>query len=466
MSHIKDPVAYHAAVARRHGHRHADNLMKSFFKKGFGKKANRYIGRAIKRTAYGTLNQYAPQYVPLAKKIVGDGDYKVSRGIYGPKTKSDTFKFHHLKHKGPSKMHMEKGEIIITHSEYIGELIAPAATGPSPFNSQVYTINPGNSGTFPWLSTTAINFQQYEFKQLMFEYKPLVSDSATTTTTGSLTSMGSVIFATQYDSVIGPYINKNTMENSDFSASCKPSEKLLHAIECKASVTAGGGLLYTSSGINNSNLPPTGSNAYPTNTDVRWQNLGLFQAATNLIPNNNTNLDCGELWVHYTCRLLKPQLNAGLTNLLSSHYIFNSGLTDTAPFGSSITIPSTNFMTLSFTANSFSFPLAVTEGVFLCTYIYINETGYPTDLGSAPTVAAGGLVQIMQSVSGVDDGVTVINSSQSQLAGQRTSQKTFFVKVDAPGSVLCKVTFAVMDILDTGGQAELFVTPWNLSVTN
>ncbi|QMW68827.1 capsid protein [Crucivirus-362] len=429
----------------------------------------RQVNRGIKAAKRG-LSKYVKDPNVLRRDLVrgsnfvraieGSGDYKMHHGrgfSHG--------KMGHQSHR-PHMRKLENGEMCISHSEYIGELVSGVGVSNiAPFTSQAYNINPANSGTFPWLSATAVNFQEYKFRKLIFEYRPLVSDSATTTTSGALTSMGSVIMATQYDSVLGLYVNKNTMENSDFSISCKPSEHARIAVECDPRFNPLG-ILYTNGALNNVNLPPTGSNANPANTDVRFQNLGIFQIASNLIPTNGaTQIDLGEIWVHYEVELLKPQLNAGLTNLNSSHYNINSGVASATLIGAP-TATSTNYMALTFpTTNSFAFPLAVTEGTYLCVYYLVVGTAV-TATNNSPTVSQGTLVSLFNNTGGSDDGANIMYAPTGAATATSSAFLAFIVNVNAPGSALCTVTMPTNWVLTGTPQAELVVTPWNLSITN
>jgi hypothetical protein len=275
--------------------------------------------------------------------------------------------------------------------------------------------------------------------------------------------------ATQYDSVIGPYINKNTMENSDYSASCKPSCGMMHAVECQPRFNPLG-VLYTSGGISNTQLPLTGSNAYPTNTDVRFQNLGLFQIASTNIPtaSSGATVDLGEIWVHFKVRMYKPQLNAGLYNILSASYSSTS-YTSALPL-LNMTAGNGNYLPLQFTnitgfttGNYFAFPLAVTEGTFLVTYVI---KGASTAVISAPLFTAGQACTILSIMDNASQPDTDTNS-WSPLTGT-TSQNymvTCVVKVDAPGAQLAVVSLG-SGTLPAAGRAQLFVTPWNLSMTS
>lgn len=440
----------------------------NYWKKVAENKAKAQIAQAksyIRKTAAGVKKRVAsyekhPQRLQrdyqkgaaFVRSIQGHGDYtfrnsmsdirKGQRGFMGG---------HHKK----AHVRLEKGEMRISHTEYIGELISSGVTGATNFVSQSYGINPGNAGTFPWLSNIAINFQDYKFLKLIFEFRPLVSES-TSTSAATLTTMGSVIMATQYDSVLGPYTNKNTMENSDYSISFKPSEGRKHAVECDSHFNPLG-TLYVSG-----NIATTSVSSY----DIRFQNLGIFQIASSNIPiASNTALDLGSIYVHYEVELYKPQLNGGLTNLLSSHYLCNTGVAAATPLGTP-TAASTNYLPLTFpSTSSFAFPLAVTEGSFFCMYYMVNITA-ATITATVPTATNGTIMTIFNGSGGADDAAQAAWAPFSGPFTEPTAIIAFIVTVNAPGAQLCTVQLPTNWTITGSPQGELFVTPWNTSLTN
>lgn len=438
------------------------------FKKAFNGKTNRsyakQIGqglasKAIMRRQIGRGLKYVKQQFggmqPMSSGMIsGHGDYKVHKKGY---TVGRGFG-HSRKHP---HVHLEKGAMTIHHTEYIGDLVS-GTTNPSAFVSQSYGINPGNMGTFPWLSGTAINFQEYKFHKLVFEYRPLVSESSSTTS-GSLLSMGSVILGTQYNSSVGPYPNKATMAEADYSVTTKPSEHLLHAVECDVKYNPMG-ILYTSAQTSLT----VGSNG----TDIRMQNLGIFQAASVGIPTAaTTSVGLGELWVHYSVTLYKPQLNAGLSALESAHYYGQAddgNPTNGNPFGPNITaanqplaIPG-NLLSLTFTTNSFTFPLAVTTGNFLC--VYYARGGAASVAWSNPTANAQcTILQVFNNGTlGSTNQVTTAGAPITGTAQAVTALfcQAFVVQVNAPGALLATVTLNIATSVVTG-QYDLLVTPYN-----
>lgn len=377
--------------------------------------------------------------------IRGHGDYVVGRGVSS----------HYAQHK-PHVQKMEKGAMCIEHTEYIGDLISSATA--NTFLSQSYAINPANSGTYPWMSSVAVNFQEYRFKKLVFEYRPLVSESSSSAA-GSLLSMGSIMMATQYNSVVGPYTTKATMAESDYSVTVKPSEHALHAVECDVKYNPLG-VLYCSPNL--SLTTGTGQ------SDIRMANLGIFEIASTGIPTGGVAIDLGEIWVHYEVELYKPQLNSGLSAIESAHYWGSTATgspATTTPFGPNVTsaiqpiAAANNLLSLTFTTTAFSFPLAVTTGQFLF-MLYIRGTAAAVQY-NAPTVANGSLITAWNSgVLNASQSANNPTGPQSTLAGATQCCIFGIVQVNAPGSALCSVTFPTT-VVPTAGQFDLVVTPYN-----
>jgi len=68
------------------------------------------------------------------------------------------------------------GCIRVSHRELVAEL-----TGSSLFEVTAYSINPGLRGTFPWLGQLSRLYEFYRFQNLVFEFVPSCSSTATGT---------------------------------------------------------------------------------------------------------------------------------------------------------------------------------------------------------------------------------------------------------------------------------------------
>lgn len=472
------------------------NVKRAFYGKN-NKRRLRKVASAFKRIASSAAKsaaRSARREASAASKqltvdmLAGSGDYRIKKYITGrhgfdkvgrQRGGTGSATGHHA-----ARADIGKGCMRIKHTEYIGDLVA---TNPN-FQSQIYGLNPGDSGTFPWLSSLAVNFQHYKFRKLVFEYRPLVSEG-TTAAQNQLLSMGAVMMATQYDSVAGPYPNKATMAESDFAVTSKPSEHMLHAIECEPKYNPLG-ILYVSG-----NQDPTYSGV--PNADVRMQNLGIFQIANQGVPfpqnpEDAVNSDLGEIWVHYEVDLFKPQLNAGLTNLLSCHYnyylnpavgipgingVFGGNITDDIQPASA---PGSLLRLYWPNTNTFAFPVSVTTGNFMVVFrITKGGHGFALDDVTTPVVTNGSCIRIWNLFGALDgpgdgDGQPdqqtwcaapyQVEAEGGHPAAWFNMVQAFIVSVNAPGAAVCAVTLEWEPEGQDGRDWEMFVTPINSNI--
>lgn len=208
------------------------------------------------------------------------------------------------------------GGVEICHREFIIDI-----TGSTAFNLLNYFINPGLSNIFPWLSAVAENFEEYEMKGLVFEFRP-TSGSAVSSTSSAL---GTVILATDYNVLSPNFINKQQMESYEFSTSVVPFNAAMHPVECAPNANPLRNLYIRSTAIQ-------------TDADARMYDLGNFQIAT---VGMQSSYVVGELWVTYHVLLKKPRSFAstiGLGNF--NHFITAIASSGTAanPFGTLATL--------------------------------------------------------------------------------------------------------------------------------
>jgi len=180
------------------------------------------------------------------------------------------------------------------------------------------------------------------------------SDAVLSSATNS--ALGTVIMATEYDSLNPGFLNKQIMENHDMANSSKPSVSFLHPVECKRSVTS-------------VNVQYVRTGPVPANGDIRLYDLGVFQLATQGQQANGGVI--GELWVSYEVELFKPQID-NIGNYLSDHYVCNSvtsllpiGSVKVKQAGSSINTVITNHIS---DGQIITFPATLDEGNYLVTY--------------------------------------------------------------------------------------------------
>jgi hypothetical protein len=193
------------------------------------------------------------------------------------------------------------GSLQVTHLEYLGDVFGGSSTGQ--FAVQAYAINPGLERTFRWLSQTAVNFDEYELKQLCFRYRATVSDL-----TGTNGQVGTVIIATNYNADEPPFVSKGQMMQYTGAVSGKCSQDVEHYVECQPSKNSG------SKGKWIRQSPVL------EGQDIKTYDLGTLNIAVTGIPEGFVNQPLGELWMSYTVELRKPKLFSGAGQAISTDW--------------------------------------------------------------------------------------------------------------------------------------------------
>lgn len=277
----------------------------------------------------------------ILSNIVGLGDYEIKQNVF-------------LTGRLPVMENPSAGGgTIIRFQEYLGDVIS--ASTPNTWDITSLAINPGMKESFPFLSQIAANYDQYSIEGMVFCFKSTSADALNSTNT----ALGTVIMATQYDSNDPGFSSKSEMLNYEFSSSCKPSENLVHMIECAPNQNTLN-ILYCRYGS------PSG--------DIRMYDLGRLSIATLGIQGTSVNL--GELHVTYQVRLLKPKLTTTLALNQDFFFATASAATAAAPLGTSYVLDSKNTMELlGLTSTLMSF----IQSQFVQTYhISVMWTGYGT----------------------------------------------------------------------------------------
>lgn len=187
----------------------------------------------------------------------------------------------------------ETGSVCVSHREYIGDLFGPGTAG-SPaqsFANIAYDLNPGLMSTFPWLSQIAANYDEYEFVQLLFEYRSTTTDIGSSTTG----QCGTIVMCTNYNSAQPAFADKETMLQYAHAYSGKTTEHLVHGVECDPAKNALSRNLYTRS-------------APVVDQDLKTYDHGKFQVAICNSPAQYNGQVLGELWCVYKVILRKPKL--------------------------------------------------------------------------------------------------------------------------------------------------------------
>lgn len=316
------------------------------------------------------------------------------------------------------------GGTIIRHQEYLGDVITSSVA--NTFNLQSFPLNPAVETTFPWLAQIAANYEEYEFEGLLFQFRSTSADALNSVNT----ALGSVIMATNYDAADPLFASKTEMLNYEFSCSSKPSDSLVHMIECAPNQTVLGHR-YTRPG-----LPPAG-------TDIRFFDLGNFQIATTGFQGTNVNI--GELHCTYQVRLLKPKLFVALgSDINYARHTSDVGVTAAVPLGTNGTdvIVSDN-MGITVTATVVSFPVSQIVETYWVYYL-INGT-----------VAAA----IVAPVITVTNCVAVAGSTaQTPVNGSTSTGFSIYFKIRTLGnSLIPSLTFGVAGTFPGGTVGRLLI---------
>lgn len=261
-------------------------------------------------SAIGTALETAlvPMMAKKAKSIFGSGDYVLKSNSLvqtGGATESDV-----------QIVPQGNRAVRIIYREYLGDVFTHATTAGA-FNLVGYSINPGLVGTFPWFAPIAQQYEQWTPNGVVFEFKSTSSEYVATQ------ALGSVIMATEYDSLDRVFANKQEMLNSAYSNEAKPSERIIHGVECDPRDMQHS-VYYVRSG------------AVPSTGNIRDYDVGTFYIATQ--GGATANLNLGSLYVHYDITLRKEQLFNGIPTRgqLTFYQTRTGAIAASAPIGDTI----------------------------------------------------------------------------------------------------------------------------------
>lgn len=273
------------------------------------------------------------------------------------------------------------GNIRFAHREYLQDVISTTT-----FTNTAYAVQPGLASSFPFLAAIASNFEQYRFHGLVYYYRTMSGTAVGSTST----ALGSIIMATQYNSLSPAFSTKSEMENYQFAVSGVPCYDLQHIVECDKKETPVNVMYVRTGGV-------------PTGADERMYDLGTFNLATAGMQAASNNV-VGELWVSYDVEMIKPRVpsGAGLNLALTDHFQLSTNVSSPNNFlASSGTITPVVSSTIqgSATGSTYTFPANFTDGIFLYVYTVAGASSTLTTPMGVPTV---GTNVAMQSLWGAD----------------------------------------------------------------
>jgi hypothetical protein len=167
-------------------------------------------------------------------------------------------------------------------SESLGRFNGSAA-----FTETQFPINPGQAGTFPWLSQEAKLWEKYEFDSLKFEFRTTINEFAAN-------ALGRVILGVDFDPADPPPSSRSQAEIS------RP-------------VTAQAPYFNQMLTLRKQDMCDTLKKHYvrpgnlPGGADIKMYDIGNLNFGTdgNVVAN-----EVGELWVHYTGRFFVQVLES------------------------------------------------------------------------------------------------------------------------------------------------------------
>lgn len=212
----------------------------------------------------------------------------------------------------PRVQTLPNGDCRITHREYVEDIAAGVGT-PSPFTVQGLPLNPGQKGTFQWLSRIAANYESYAFESLRFCYE----------TEASTTLGGTLMLAIDYDAADPAPVSKQQAMAYRSSTRTAPWSGCKHTS------------MREDLAKNKSNFVRIG--AQPPNTDIKTYDIGNLWVISQGISTSGATL--GELYVEYTVKLMTPVYES-IADLVPTGGLITRGGASTAanPLGTMATV--------------------------------------------------------------------------------------------------------------------------------
>jgi len=264
----------------------------------------------------------------------------------------------------PRMRTLSNGDCVITHREYIADVVA---TGATTFSVVQYSCNPGLSTTFPWLSSVASNFESYRFERLNFEYETDISTA----------TAGTAIMGMDYDAA-DPAPTTKTQVLSYRGAVRSPVWQPC----CMVSLNED---------LNKLKSFYIRRGTLAANLDIKTYDTGnLFMCTV------SPAATIGELYVEYTVRLMTPHLGSvAIGNALYATY---GGSSNSAPFGTVASGTSNAPLTVASTGTTTSVTTWTATAAYNCLFssvvsgtgvTAVNFTGTATLTGSSGAINSG-----------------------------------------------------------------------------
>lgn len=227
-------------------------------------------------SAVGTLARLAATGI---SKIVGMGDYTIEQNSLS----EQMGKAGSAVSTVPAFSPMSNNRV--RHRECLGVVKVPSTTG---FNIiKKLRVNPTDVDTFPWLSAMGSNFTSYRVHGAALVYESNTSEYSATP------YMGTICLGTRYDTRESDFSSMVEMQNAKFSVSAKPSQHILHPLECKPGFQQVDVWLCR--------------RGNETATEYLYDKCNMYVATEGITAAAGTVL--GRLWLTYDIELINPVLS-------------------------------------------------------------------------------------------------------------------------------------------------------------
>jgi len=316
---------------------------------------------------------------------------------------------------------------VIEEDEYIADINGSVA-----FSCTSYSVNIGQSTTFPWGCKIAALFEKYHFNYLEFYYRREVSEYATNGQSGK------IMLSFDYDASDAPPASKQQVLDTIPHADAMPCERTLKLVVNTNEMKSQDGW-YIRPGLQ------------PVNTDIKTYDCGVLNVSTYGCANDTA---IGELRVRYKCTLHVPVLenNGGAPNQPGSYFEITSALVGET--GGATGVSTAMFAATtspSVLANSIQATLATSGLITLQPGVYkIDACAMVTVSTSSPSSLTLRLCQSATSNTGVvssdsstyNGGATVVNTATQAYTGYYNGMPTTIWNTEFWGTTVALQAYA------------------------
>nr|QXP07775.1 MAG: putative capsid protein [Arizlama virus] len=308
---------------------------------------------------------------------------------------------------------------IIKHREYLCDIVSSGTA--NTFSVQKFNVNPGDSSTFPYLSNIACNFQEWVPRGIIFEFE---STSSEAIASGTNTALGSITMASNYESEQNDFSSLAVMLNSEYTCSGKPSQNIMHPIECAPSQNVFQNGYFVSNGLDN--------------IDTRELQPCEFYIATSGFQGTNVNV--GRLWVTYEIHLRKPIGTGLLGSCVKAENVESADYSNASPLGVTF-VSDFNNTPITVTGTTINFN-NLSAGAFMINVQWFGST--PTSAVGYPSLSFNSSV-VTKNVSGA----AVLVAPAAGATSQTNASMQFYVKLVDRNAV---ITFSTSGTLPLGSR--------------